>query len=109
MSMDDRKAALENKFAYDQQTAFKIEARASKLIGMWAAGLMSISGEEAVAYAKEVVASNLDEPGFDDVKRKVMADFGAAGVQVSDHAFDTIIQQKVEEARAQIEAEAAAK
>ncbi len=106
MSMDDRKSALENKYAHDQQTFFKIEARASKLIGLWAAELMKMDGPAAVAYAKEVVASNLDEPGFDDVKRKVQADFSAANVDVSDHMFDSIIEKKLEEARAQVEAEA---
>ena len=62
----------------------------------------------AATNAKEVVASNLDEPGFDDVKRKVQADFSAANVDVSDHMFDSIIEKKLEEARAQVEAEAKA-
>lgn len=105
MSMDDRQKALENKYAMDQQLAFKVEARASKLIGHWAAGLLGLSGEAVMTYGKEVVAANLDEPGFDDVKRKLRADFSAAGVEVSDHMLDSIIEQKLAEAREQIEAE----
>lgn len=105
MSMDDRQKAFENKYALDQQLAFKVEARASKLIGLWAAELMGITGDAAAAYAKEVVASNLDEPGFDDVKRKVNADFSDKGVEVTDHTFDSIIDKKIHEAKAQIEAE----
>lgn len=108
MSMDDREKAFENKFALDQQLAFKIEARASKLLGLWAAGLLGKDGDAAVAYAKEVVASNLDEPGFDDVKRKVQGDFNAANVDMTDHTLDAMIEKKIIEARQQIEAEAKA-
>lgn len=108
MSIDDREKAFENKYAHDQQTFFKIEARASRLIGMWAADLMGLNGPDATTYAKEVVASNLDEPGFDDVKRKVQADFKAANVEVTDHTFDAIIEKKMAEARKQVEDEAKA-
>ena len=106
MSMDDRHQAFETKYALDQQTAFKVEARASKLIGHWAAELLGMTGDAITAYGKEVVAANLDEPGFDDVKRKLQADFEAADVEVSDHTLESIIHAKVIEARAQIEAEA---
>lgn len=109
MSMDDREKAFETKYALDQQLAFKIEARASKLVGFWAAELLGKTGPDADSYAKEVVASNLDEPGFDDVKRKLMGDFSDAGVDMSEHTIDGVIEKKLVEARTQIEAEAAAK
>ena len=108
MSIDDRKKAFENKFVLDQQAFFKMEARASKLLGLWEAELMGLSGEDAASYAKEVVASNLDEPGFDDVKRKLTGDFSAAKVEVSEHILDSMIEKKLAEARQQIEDEAKA-
>ena len=37
MPFDDRKMRMRKKFEMDQQSLFKIEARASKLIGAWAA------------------------------------------------------------------------
>ena len=106
MSMDDREKAFENKYAYDQQMMFKIEARASKLVGNWAAGKMGMSAEETVSYAREVVASNLDEPGFDDVKRKVMGDFSNAQVVVTEIEFDDALRAALNDAREQVEAEA---
>ncbi len=108
MSMQDREKSFETKYAIDQQLAFKVEARASKLIGLWAAELLGRSGDDAATYAKEVVASNLDEPGFDDVKRKIVADFNAADVEVTEHTIDSIIEKKMHEAREQIEAESKA-
>jgi hypothetical protein len=102
MSMDDREKVYENKFALDQQVSFRIEARASKLIGLWAAAEMGMSDAEAADYAKEVVASNLDEPGYDDVKRKVLGDFANRGREISDHLFSSVIDKMVTEARRQI-------
>ncbi|MFZ2102012.1 MAG: ATPase inhibitor subunit zeta, partial [Oricola sp.] len=39
----------------------------------------------AEAYAKEVILSDLEEAGDEDVFRKLRADFDAAGVEQSDH------------------------
>ena len=108
MSINDREKAFENKFALDQQAFFKMEARASKLLGLWAAELMGLNGLDAITYAKEVVASNLDEPGFGDVKRKLIGDFSTAKIEVSDHMIDSMIEKKMTEARQQIEEEAKA-
>ncbi len=108
MSFDNREKAAESKFSMDQQKQFKIEARASKLIGLWAAEQMHITGTEAESYAKSVVAANMDEPGFDDVRRKIVADFKEHNVEATDHLLETVFAKKVEEATAQIEAEAQA-
>lgn len=102
MSLDDREKVYENKFALDQQVLFRIEARASKLIGLWAAAEMGMQGPDAELYAKEVVAANLDEPGYDDVKRKVLGDFSRYDREISDHLFNAVIEKMVAEARRQI-------
>ena len=70
-SFDDRERAEEAKFAMDEATGFKVMARRNKLLGLWAAELMDLHGAEAEAYAKTVVLSDLEEPGDDDVFRKV--------------------------------------
>lgn len=106
MSFDDRKQASEKKFELDQQMLFKIEARASKLIGVWAAEKMGISGEAVDAYAKEVVIANLDEPGYDDVKRKLAGDFSKMGLDVPEHEIDHAIIKYVELATEQVRKEA---
>jgi len=73
-SFDDRESAFENKFAHDAETQFKIDARRNKLLGLWAADLLGKSAEEAAAYAVEVIKSDFEEAGDEDVIRKVVAD-----------------------------------
>lgn len=75
-TFDDRETAFEAKFAHDSEMQFRAEARRNKLLGLWAAGLLGKTGEEAAAYAAEVVASDFEEAGSDDVVRKVAADLG---------------------------------
>ena len=79
---DDRRDAYENKFALDASLMFKAEARTCKIVGLWAADQMDMEGDAANLYAKEVVSANLQEPGFDDIKRKLIADFRDADVEV---------------------------
>ncbi|MEM1106214.1 MAG: DUF1476 domain-containing protein [Pseudomonadota bacterium] len=83
-SFDDRKRGEESKYALDQETEFKVMARRNKLLGLWAADLLGKTGAAADAYAKEVVLSDLEEAGDDDVLRKVRGDFDAAGVARTD-------------------------
>ena len=75
-SFDDRENAFENKFAHDAQMQFKAEARRNKLLGLWAADLMGKTGEDAEAYAKEVIKTDFEEAGDEDVYRKVAGDLG---------------------------------
>ena len=75
-TFDDRENAFENKFAHDAEMQFKAEARANRLLGLWAAGLLGKSGDEAAAYATEVVKSDFEEAGHEDVFRKVSGDLG---------------------------------
>lgn len=84
-NMDDRKDAFEKKFAHDEELKFKATARRNKLLGLWAAEKLGKTGEAADAYAKEVIISDFEEAGDDDVFRKIRADFDAAGIQQSDH------------------------
>ena len=81
---DDRKNAEEARYASEQQYDFKVFARRNKLLGLWAADLMDLHDEDAEAYAKEVVLSDLEEPGDDDVFRKVRGDFDLKGVDRTD-------------------------
>ncbi len=75
-TMKDRENAFENKFAHDAEMQFKAEARRNKLLGLWAADLMGKSGDDAQAYAKEVIKSDFQEAGDEDVFRKVHGDLG---------------------------------
>lgn len=73
-TFDDREHAFEAKFAHDEEMNFKAQARANKLLGLWAAEMMGKSGDEAAEYAKEVIRADFEEAGHEDVVRKVLAD-----------------------------------
>ncbi len=75
-TFDERESAFENKYAHDEEMAFKAEARRNKLLGLWAAELMGKSGDDADAYAKEVIIADFEEAGHEDVVRKVAGDLG---------------------------------
>lgn len=88
---DDRKKGQEAKFAFDAEKKFKAEARRNKLLGIWAAELMSLSPEEAKGYAAQVIASDFEEAGDEDVFRKVSTDLKAKGIDIG----DDVIRQKM--------------
>jgi hypothetical protein len=75
-TFEDRENAFENKFAHDAEMQFKAEARRNKLLGLWTAELLGKSGDDAEAYAKEVIKSDFEEAGDEDVYRKVAGDLG---------------------------------
>jgi hypothetical protein len=87
-SFDDRQKAFENKFKHDQELQFKVQSKAVKLFGLWAAGKLGKSGADAEKYADEVVDSDFDEPGIKDVLRKVKKDFDAAGIEMTEHHLE---------------------
>ncbi len=89
-SFKDRENAFENKYAHDEEMQFKAIARRNRLLGLWAAELMGRSGDDAAAYAKEVIKADFEEAGHDDVVRKVAGDLG-------DKADEATIRAKMAE------------
>ena len=83
-TFDKREEAFENKFAHDEELRFRATARRNKLLGLWAAEKLGLTGDEANAYARSVVLSDFEEVGDNDVVRKVLSDFGAAQLHVSE-------------------------
>ena len=79
-TFDNRKNAFENKFAHDADLRFRVAARRDKLVGLWAAEKLGHVGDAADAYAKSVILSDLEEPGDEDVVRKLVADLAATGI-----------------------------
>jgi hypothetical protein len=102
--MDDRKDAFEKKFAHDEELAFKAAARRNKLLGLWAAEKLGMSGADAEAYAKSVVMADFQEAGDDDVLRKVKADLDAGGAGQSEHqvrrTMDELMAKAIDEIKA---------
>ena len=97
-TFDDRGDAFENKYAHDAEMKFKAEARRNKLLGLWAAELLGKSGDDADAYAKEVIKSDFEEAGDEDVYRKVSGDLG-------DKADEATIRGKMKELMAEAKAQ----
>jgi hypothetical protein len=91
-SMRDREKSFENKFAHDAELQFKVEARRNRLLGEWAGDLLGKTGDERAAYAKDVVKSDFEEAGDEDVYRKVSAD-------LSGKASEAEIRAKMAELR----------
>jgi len=98
-------SAHEHGHAAKQEQDFKVSARRNRLLGQWAAEKMGLSGDAADALAKEVVLSDLDEPGEDDVVCKVMSGFDKAGVDVTEDSLRRKMAELLEVARKQVEAE----
>lgn len=77
--LDDRKDGMDAKLAHDNELRFKVMNRRNKLLGLWAAAKLGKTGDDASAYAKEVVKADFEEAGDDDVHRKVKQDLQATG------------------------------
>ena len=97
-TFDDRENAFEAKYAHDAEMQFKADARRNKLLGLWAAELLGKSGDDAAAYAREVVKADFEEAGDEDVYRKVAGDLG-------DRADEKTIRAKMAELMAEAKAQ----
>jgi hypothetical protein len=103
-TFDSREKGFENKFAHDEELRFKATVRRNKLLGAWAAEKLGMTGADVDSYTKEVIASDFEEAGDDDVVRKVVSDFKAKGVDQSEQQIRSIMSDLMVTAIAQIEA-----
>ena len=103
-TFDDRRDTFERKFAHDEELRFKATARRNKLLGLWAAEKLGKSGPEADGYAKSMVLADFEEPGDQDVIRKVTRDLDAAGIPHSEaqvrRVMDDLMARAVQEVQA---------
>ncbi len=103
-TFDNRKDAFEKKFAHDEELRFKATARRNKLLGLWAAERLGKSGAEADSYAREVIRSDMEEAGDNDVLRKVKRDLDGAGIAKTEEQLRRTMDDLMAQAVAQIEA-----
>lgn len=101
-TFDEREKGYEAKFVHDEATQFKIISRRNKLLGLWVAERMGKAGADAETYAREVVMADLDEPGEEDVYRKVRADLDATAAHVTDSEIRRQMADLRETARQQV-------
>src|SRR6201995_737519 len=103
-TFDKREEGFERKFAHDEEVRFKARARRNKMLGLWAAQLLGLTGDAAEAYAKEIVIVDFEEPGDDDVFARIRRDFDAKAVAQSDHqirrTMEELMAKAVEDVKA---------
>lgn len=104
-SFSKREKGEERKYELDQQLLFKAESRRNKLLGLWLAEIYGLTGADADAYAKEVVIADLDEPGIEDVMRKVMGDIKERSASVTEAQVRSKLQELESVAIDQIKSE----
>jgi len=82
---NEREKGFEKKFQVDEELQFKIEARSNKYFGEWASSkLRKNSSEEKNIYIQEIIKSDLEEAGKEDVFRKVVKDFKNNSIDVDE-------------------------
>jgi hypothetical protein len=103
-TFDKREEAFEKKFVIDEQLKFKAEARRNRLLGLWAAEKLGMSGAEAQAYARGVIEAEFGEGGDAAVVRKLMNDLAAKGVAITETEIRTQMSEFLVQAIAQVKA-----
>lgn len=101
-TFDKREEAFEAKFAHDEELRFKATARRNKLLGLWAAEKLGLDEDKAEEYAKEVVRADFEEPGDEDVYRKIEADFKENAVDQSEHQIRRTMSELMSKALQQL-------
>jgi hypothetical protein len=103
-TFDKREEGFEKQFAHDEELRFKAKARRNRMLGLWAAEKLGLSGADAQAYAKEVVLADLEQGGDDNVFRKIRTDFDGKGVPQSDHQIRRTMDELMARAVAEVKA-----
>ena len=101
-TFDQREEGFEKKFAIDEELKFKAEVRRNRLLGLWAAEQLGLSGDAATAYAKEIVAADFERAG--EAGRKVSADLAAKGIAISDAQLRARMDELLAQAIMQVKA-----
>lgn len=102
---DDREKSFETQYKLDQENLFRVTSRRNRLLGLWAAEQFGMPDNQALDYAKEVVLADFEEPGDEDVVRKVLADFGSKGIEMDEQTLRKEMVRLMNEAARQFEAE----
>jgi hypothetical protein len=103
-TFDKREEGFEKKFAHDEELRFKANARRNKMLGLWAAEKMGVTGDAANAYAKDVIMADFEEAGDADVLKKVLKDLAAKGDKSTEADVRRVMNDLMEKAIAEIKA-----
>jgi len=103
-TFDKREEAFENLFVHDEELKFKAEARRNKMLGLWAAEKLGMSGDAAADYSRAVVTAEIDAASDEGVVRKIISDLAAKGVSLSEDELRARMNELLAAAVAQIKA-----
>ena len=103
-TFDKREEGFEKKFAHDEELRFKANARRNKLLGLWAAEQLGLSGDAAAAYAREIVSADFEEAGHAAVLRKISTDLAGKGIAVTEPQIRAKMDELMAQAAAQVKA-----
>jgi hypothetical protein len=81
---DEREKSFEKKFQIDEELQFKIAARSNKYLGEWASLMLGKKKDEEKNYIHEIIKSDLEEKGQEDVFRKIQKDFQAYSLTIEE-------------------------
>lgn len=101
-TFNEREKSFEAKQKLDDELQFKAQSRRNKLVGLWAAEKLGITGADADAYAKTVVMADLEEPGIEDVIRKVVADFSERKISIDENDIRVEMDKQMQVAVEQV-------
>ena len=101
-TFDEREKSFERKFQQEQELAFKVKARRNKLLGLWAAEHLGLTGDAAERYAREVLQSDLKHPGVEDMVSKIAGDFAKKGVDLDATRIRIELERCAAEAKKQL-------
>lgn len=104
-TFDERERAFENKYQHDQELLFRIRARRDKLAGLWAAGLLGLTGADADAYARQIIDADIATIGPHDIRDRLLKDLKDRGVDISEHRVEKEMDSLLAIAREQVQAE----
>ena len=88
---DDKKKGLGKKIDLDTQKKFKVTAIRNKSLGKWAAEQLGLEKSKIDDYIDEVIMADFDEPGFEDVIKKISNDFKKAEIKISYNEIKEIL------------------
>lgn len=99
---ENRESTAEALHAHEEELRFKTTTRRNKLLGLWMAEQLGKTGDAAEAYAQQVVLSDFEEVGFEDVLRKLLSDAQAAGLAITTAEIQTEADRLLPQAHAQV-------
>jgi hypothetical protein len=102
-TFDQREKEFEKRFALDEEQRFKAVARRNKLFGLWVAEKLGKSGDDANAYARELVTAAI-EGGEAAVVSKITGDLAAKGMSIDEAALRAKFDELAAVAAAQVKA-----